>query len=345
MSTLYDIIGDIHGQADKLIALLTRLGYQEIEGVWQHAERKAIFVGDFVDRGPKQLEVLRIVRGMTEGGHAQAVMGNHELNAIAWNTPALNGQGESLGDYLRTRQGEKGSKNRHQHHAFLDEVEEDSDLHKSWTDWFMTLPLYLDLPECRVIHACWHQDLINHVAPLLKDGRFLSEDILQEALTKPAIQTHAHQADISLFDAIEILLKGMEIELPSGTFYLDADKNERTLTRTRWWDHQAHTYSEAALLPSYIRETFPHIILEDHKKVDLSWDKPTFFGHYWMTGEPIPLTEHVACVDYSAARSGPLVAYQLNGPGPLDAKNFVRSDDPLPEPKASEPKSIKSPKM
>jgi len=47
----YDIIGDIHGHAGALCVLLKDMGYQEHGGVWRHAERKAVFVGDFIDRG------------------------------------------------------------------------------------------------------------------------------------------------------------------------------------------------------------------------------------------------------------------------------------------------------
>ncbi len=45
----YDIIGDIHGQADALLALLAKLGYQQQGGTWRHPERRVVFVGDFID--------------------------------------------------------------------------------------------------------------------------------------------------------------------------------------------------------------------------------------------------------------------------------------------------------
>jgi hypothetical protein len=48
-----DIIGDIHGQHDKLVELLAHLDYREIDGAWRHPNRQAIFVGDLIDRGPK----------------------------------------------------------------------------------------------------------------------------------------------------------------------------------------------------------------------------------------------------------------------------------------------------
>jgi hypothetical protein len=74
----YDIIGDIHGYADKLEALLKRLDYQEVGGVWGHPQRTAIFVGDFIDRGPQQRRTVAIAQCMVERGSALAVMGNHD---------------------------------------------------------------------------------------------------------------------------------------------------------------------------------------------------------------------------------------------------------------------------
>ena len=82
-----DVIGDIHGHSDALVALLRGMGYREQNGVWGHPERRALFVGDFIDRGPSQVRVLEIVRGMVEAGTADAVMGNHEYNAVCYATP------------------------------------------------------------------------------------------------------------------------------------------------------------------------------------------------------------------------------------------------------------------
>jgi len=47
-----------------------------------------------------------------------------------------------------------------------------------------------------------------------------------------------------------------------------------------------------------------------------------FFGHYWMTGTPKLQTPTAACVDYSAAKDGPLVAYRWDGEPTLDTANF-----------------------
>ena len=65
---MYDIIGDIHGHADKLEELLLELGYKEDDGVYQHPERTLISVGDLIDRGPYQKRSVDIIRKMCERG-------------------------------------------------------------------------------------------------------------------------------------------------------------------------------------------------------------------------------------------------------------------------------------
>jgi protein phosphatase len=81
----FDIIGDLHGCADELEALLGRLGYVRTNGTWSftHPEgRRAIFVGDVVDRGPRVIDTYKIVRGMTEAGSALCVPGNHDIKLL-----------------------------------------------------------------------------------------------------------------------------------------------------------------------------------------------------------------------------------------------------------------------
>ncbi|MCC9000146.1 MAG: polynucleotide kinase-phosphatase [Candidatus Contendobacter sp.] len=80
----FDVIGDVHGCYDELIELLTRLGYQARDGAtgphFAHADgRKAVFLGDLVDRGPNIPAVLRLVMAMVAAGAALCVAGNHEV--------------------------------------------------------------------------------------------------------------------------------------------------------------------------------------------------------------------------------------------------------------------------
>ena len=76
----FDIIGDVHGCFDELTELLDKLGYEPGEdGIYRHAcGRRAVFVGDLCDRGPKNVDVLRLVMGMVRGGTAFCVSGNHD---------------------------------------------------------------------------------------------------------------------------------------------------------------------------------------------------------------------------------------------------------------------------
>jgi protein phosphatase len=89
----FDVIGDIHGCADELEQLLARLGYQSftvdgLEPGWRHVGyvhpegRKAIFVGDLVDRGPRVLDTLGIVYQMVSSGSALCVPGNHDMKLL-----------------------------------------------------------------------------------------------------------------------------------------------------------------------------------------------------------------------------------------------------------------------
>jgi protein phosphatase len=80
----FDVIGDVHGCVDELHALLDRLGYAPgADGVRRHAEgRKAVFVGDLVDRGPSSVGVLKTVMPMVEAGAALAVPGNHDAKLV-----------------------------------------------------------------------------------------------------------------------------------------------------------------------------------------------------------------------------------------------------------------------
>ena len=84
----FDVIGDVHGCFDELLTLLERLGYEvetrtDADGAEgftvSHPEgRKAVFVGDLVDRGPGVVKALKLVMSMVADGSALCVAGNHE---------------------------------------------------------------------------------------------------------------------------------------------------------------------------------------------------------------------------------------------------------------------------
>ena len=99
----FDVIGDVHGCLAELEDLLAKLGYgieRDAEGRAidaRHPEgRRALFLGDLIDRGPDSIGVLRLVMGMVAGEHAIALPGNHEDKLVR----ALRGTKVSTGHGL-----------------------------------------------------------------------------------------------------------------------------------------------------------------------------------------------------------------------------------------------------
>jgi hypothetical protein len=298
--TGYDVIGDVHGHADKLTSLLRTMGYSEQGGTWQHPSRKAIFVGDLIDRGPEQLETIDIARRMVDAGHAQIVLGNHEFNAVAYATP------KEGGGYLR----EHNEKNTKQHAAFLAAVDHDPALYGQLIEWFMTLPLWLELDGLRVVHACWSDSDIDVVSEYFDGANHLTDRLLVDASTKK------HQA----YESVERLLKGPEIELPDRMKFRDKGNHERTDVRLKWWDDDATNWCDLLAPGTAIFDrhgqpvdSLPDEPIPDELRHGYDSDVPVVFGHYWFEA-PLAVTNRRAlCVDYSAAAGGPLAAYRFDG--------------------------------
>jgi len=308
ISVGYDVIGDIHGQADKLEALLQKLGYVQRFGCWVPPHgRQAIFLGDLIDRGPDQIKVVNIVRSMIDAGHARSVMGNHEYNAIGYMTERRGAPGE----FLRKH----SEKNKSQHVEFLDQVVEGSALHRELIEWFKSLPPLLDLGEIRVVHAWWHEPYVELVTGHVPSGRPMGEDFLHAAYVKGSAE----------WQAMEGLTKGLEIRLPAGHSFVDHSGIERHDVRTKWWHDEPLSYRDVAIVGPAQHHRLPdHPLPADYAGAPVD-GPPVFIGHYWMSGKPELQSPKVACVDYSAAKDGPLVAYRWDGEQELDASRFVEA--------------------
>ena len=307
---IYDVIGDVHGQADKLIGLLTQLGYQHDGQCFQApANHQAIFIGDLIDRGSQQLQTLSIVFAMIDHGQALAVMGNHEYNALAYATP----DARNVSQYLRQHDDRHTS----QHQAFLDEVGFGSELHQFWLKRFYELPLWLALDDACFVHACWDSDAMAILKPLLTtDNR----------LTPLALQKTSEEGTPA-FEALERVLKGVEAPLPEGILLVDKEGHQRKNVRVQWWQpnlsfqpiHQIARASQEDLIH------IPKDTLTAEILFGLDHDKPIFVGHYWLNGTPELLSHQVVCVDYSAAKDGFLTAYQFDTDHPaLTSANFIQ---------------------
>jgi hypothetical protein len=258
-----------------------------------------------IDRGPKQLATVELVQRMVESGSAQCILGNHEFNAIAWVTPDPEHPGKFLRDHHKPG-------NREQHQAFLDVVE-GTRRQKEITDWFKTLPLWLDVGKLRVVHACWHAESMDVLRPLLRSNQTLTNEGILLGSRK------GHPA----FEAIKVVCKGPEIALPDGISFQDKEGKVRHEVRLRWWLPEVMTFREAGIVPPGNEERIPEVPLPAEWQGHQYSGPPVLFGHYWFTGTPQVISPQFACLDYSVAKGGPLVAYRWDGEAELSSEKLA----------------------
>ncbi|MGP4845845.1 metallophosphoesterase [Marinobacter sp. 1Y8] len=313
----YDIIGDVHGCANTLKALLEHMGYRKINGIYQHKRRQVIFIGDIIDRGPRIREALHLVRDMVEHGSAQITMGNHEYNALGYCTRARAGSGRK---FLREHNA--------RHDRLIGETLSQFDQHphewNEFLDWFYTLPLFLEVEHFRVVHACWDNRLIEKFRAS-QGGNRIDEDFLHAS---SALDSFAGQV-------MDRLLRGTDLRLPDGLAITGKDGLTRQFFRTKFWAENPKTYADVVFQPDPLPEDIANRPLSEaeHKKI-LAYpesEPPVFVGHYWREGAPSPLKSNVACIDYSAVKYGRLVAYRMDDERVLSADKFVSINVPRPE--------------
>jgi hypothetical protein len=313
----YDLIGDVHGCAHALEQLLDNLGYRLQGGIWRHPRRMALFLGDIIDRGPHIREALHLVHGMVEAGEAHCIMGNHEFNALGWETPAV---AASQRAFVREHTPRHARQLQETHQQFAHHP-------LDWQDflgWFHQLPLLLDGQRFRVVHACWDDELIAQLLARFAEACVDRDFVAQAA--KPG--SFAHR----VFDR---LLRGVNVRLPHGLVMTGDDGLTRAFFRSKFWEEDPQTYGDIVFQPDALPEHVAGQPLSAAEKAGLlryPGDAPLLFvGHYWRRGTPAPLRANLACLDYSAVMHGKLVAYRLDDETQLDPQKFAWVDVALPE--------------
>jgi hypothetical protein len=337
----YDLIGDIHGYATTLEFLLKELGYTAIKGYYSHSDpsRKVIFLGDLIDRGPRQMDTVTIVRHMVEAGHAYCVMGNHEFNAVCYHSKIVDFENIDHRKYTEDQVflRKHSAKNLHQHEAFLQEFD-DEQQRTECIEWFKTLPLWIEIPgQLRIIHACWHQKTINALVQqnvLTAQQQIRSECWPQFALA-PKSKENYYLGDPYI--ALEILLKGPEMKI-TGFSYEDTQNNcIRDMLRIKWWedDPQTMLHAVASIDDMIVREHLQSLDFVDQDEATRYWKQrfdyhdriPVFFGHYWR--KSLTFKDHLACLDLSVAKTkfkGQLAAYHWQGEEKISPEHFTVVD-------------------
>lgn len=286
------------------------MGYRNERAGWKHADpdRSIVFLGDFIDRGPDNAVVLDIVRELMDAGKAQAVMGNHELNAIHYHSAD-----PETGNPIR----EHSPKNSRQHASFLTEFPLGSDKANDAIKWMATLPLWLDSGPFRAVHACWSDDAINRLSTVAPNGRFTLDQL-----------TGRGNLQASAIEDIEILTKGPELTLPEGRTFRDKNGEPRKEVRLAWWRSGASSWRDATISVPDITDLPEHSLSAGGMTYLYPESaKPVFFGHYWLEGGPLFENNNTCCLDCSAGTDGPLVAYSFAGDGEALSKARVITHD------------------
>ena len=300
----YDIIGDVHGHASLLKKLLKTLGYSKINGVLQHPERKAIFIGDFINRGPEIKETIQIIRQMTEAGSAHTILGNHEYSAILYNIK------DSKGIYLTRHIAVNRTQIQSTLAAFAGAELE----FKSHLKWFRNLPLFLDLDRIKIAHAYWNDQDINYLKSFLPAGR----------LKKGFLRT-IHEQHLPIANVIYRIIKGLEYQCPSDLILKCNKGMSRRVFRMNWWESPTEkTFQELAfgnkfVLPQY---TVPKEIAPSFEPYPP--DKPpVFIGHYCLSQGAAIFQGNICCVDSCVVGSEQLTAYRWSGEKELIKENLI----------------------
>ncbi len=302
---MYDIIGDVHGHAPLLKKLLTELGYIKTETGYIHPERKAIFVGDFINRGPQIRKTIRIIRAMVENGNAFAILGNHEINAINY--------------YLKFKKEDPQVKSPRKYFMALfktlNDFTKNAEELTGHLKWLRTLPLFLEFENIRVVHACWSQESIDYIKKELPEGK-VKKSIYRDVMKNPGSEISKH---------ISILTRGIDFIMPGDMRIVNNKGVSPRTFRLRWWEQPlGKTFEEMSfeskfVLPSY---TIPQQILP--KTFVYSEDSPiVFFGHYCRFKGPYIVSPNICCVDSCVNGSKKLLAYKWNGEKTLKPENLI----------------------
>ncbi|MEM8561564.1 MAG: metallophosphoesterase [Pseudomonadota bacterium] len=277
-----DIIGDVHGEIESLRALLEVLGYGA-DG--SHSDgRHLVFVGDLIDRGPDSVGVVQLVSDLVAAGTAQCLMGNHELNIL---------------------RGERRSGNS----WFFDGT--DHATQQALVNFFEPLPVALERPGLRIVHACWHAHSIELLRP--QHGSVLEiyqhyEETALAALRREGLESAALEQEsehdlldknnappmleqLALFWArqqmenpVAVVMSGVE-QVAKKPFW--ANGKWRFVARMGWWNE--YSGSDEVVVGHYWRSRF-----EGHGFTD----DAGLFGDADATDHLGP-GKRVMCIDYS----------------------------------------------
>jgi len=327
--TSYDIIGDIHGYCDELVLLLEKMDYiYDASKGYYNNQRKAIFVGDLIDKGPKIRETLQLVKQMCDNDNAICIMGNHEYNGV------------NFWDFRKDKNGYYRS---HTHVNILQHVKTIETFKNNFEEWeyyykkwFSTLPIIFETKRFRVVHASYHPllpKLMDQMSKLYSKDIDINNAILELGREREKCDWFIDGVNVS--DIIESTLKGIEIVLPDGKSFKDNAGIIRTKSRVKWWINPTDNTYQNYLEDMTLEQVSVDNIMIKTENINPYYsagysddDKIVFFGHYCLDvdGPPKPFTKNVCCLDYGISKKKSLVAYRYDGESQIDETKYVVID-------------------
>lgn len=294
----FDFIGDVHGNAKKLLQLIDKLGYVRNDNGWMHHEnRQIIILGDFINVGKESKKVLSILHELWEKNIACVLVGNHEyflaLNFLKNGTSVF----------------EKNSKIFFEYESLFNEFNSDYSELVKHIEWFASLPLYFETVKFRAVHAYWNNSNISIIRNCnsLKD---IFQARKQKLIKKEEVKSIVNET-----------LNGKLIYHYNSWLFKKPQK-----FRIKWWNELYNKdLSDNIIVHNKTNLKSKKItpkLLPDFKPYQNN-EKPVFIGHYWLQTLPCLLKNNVCCLDFGAAKGGYLTAYRFNGEQKLDARNLV----------------------
>ena len=300
----YDIIGDIHGHYDELVSLLKNLGYSLQNGIWKNGDRIPVFVGDYIDRGPKIMETLKLVRDLTESGNGIALMGNHEYNFICMHNYDLNEK-----PFRKRSESNLKSVN-----DTLIALQRGNNF-DSYLKWMELLPVIAFNDSLRVVHAQWHHPSIELIVS--SSIKTFDQNGLAQVFQNEALK-----------NALDISMKGQEVQLPETHHFFDKDNKSRGEARLKWWNQLPSNKMDDAFasLPEDVKnDSFPIVLLNTIDAYSKT-EPPVFFGHYWMNPTDFRLlSDNICCLDFSVVNGGKIGGYRFDGESELIEKRMKKN--------------------
>ncbi|NDY93658.1 metallophosphoesterase [Ideonella sp. TBM-1] len=302
-----DLVGDVHGEYEALVALLGHLGYDR---AGRHPQgRFLVFVGDLGDRGPNSPGVIALVRRLVREGRAECLLGNHELNL-------LRGDRKDGNDWFWN---EDAPADRKYHPWATLPGRGESPERAAVRGFLLRRPLVAHRADLRVVHAAWHPGALAQLR-LLPSGRDL---LWQFEALDLLIAKKLHERGLASRHAQEMLIWGPRMQDPVAS--MPALPAVAAADELRQMAHPVRVLTsgvERAAEKPFFTSGRWRFVQRHPWWMDYDDEVPVVTGHYWRSFQPLdraglgksgpdlfagvhPLSwlgprRRVFCVDYSA---------------------------------------------